>query len=160
MLTGPGVLDKTMLGVIWTIAFIYGCLSEQILSQVFPIYFQMRMATLANPSVRQQLSLTVTIGYLLQYQYSCVHVYSQQIFLFVHIIDYYQRDRATRGFPNLVHFLMNLRRWTCPARSVTLRGPGWASPAFSSPSSSPSSSAPSSPASSIACSRSYSESRG
>ena len=33
VLAGPGVLDKTMLGVIWTIAFLYGCLSEQILSQ-------------------------------------------------------------------------------------------------------------------------------
>ena len=31
--TGPGVLDKSMLGVIWTIAFVYGCLSQQILSQ-------------------------------------------------------------------------------------------------------------------------------
>ena len=39
VLTGPGVLDKTMLGVIWTIAFLYGCLSEQILSQVSSIYF-------------------------------------------------------------------------------------------------------------------------
>ena len=39
VLTGPGVLDKTMLGVIWTIAFLYGCLSEQILIQVFSIYF-------------------------------------------------------------------------------------------------------------------------
>ena len=31
--TGPGVLDKSMLGVIWTIAIVYGCLSPQILSQ-------------------------------------------------------------------------------------------------------------------------------
>ena len=33
MLTGPGVLDKSMLGVLWTIAVVYGCLSQQILSQ-------------------------------------------------------------------------------------------------------------------------------
>ena len=53
VLTGPGVLDKTMLGVIWTIAFLYGCLSEQILSQVY-------LSLDANGNSRKSFSLSVT----------------------------------------------------------------------------------------------------
>ena len=48
MVAGPGVLDKSMLGLIWTVAFVYGCLSEQILSQAGSV-IQCSLLTFLSP---------------------------------------------------------------------------------------------------------------